>query len=471
MNKKIMAMLLTTALACGAAGCGGTGANSNKTPNIDYASYETNEKFITIIDLTPNPNASLEDYLGLGFSGFILTEDYVNLTQNGKVTDNYKKAMQNLNDNGLDVYIRNQFNDPYYFNTTVAGAAEYERKNYTLDNRALTDEFRANGGVSGFYMADEPNYDKIADFGPLIEWYNANYADTYFHMNLFPSYVGTAGLMGHTFAEYVQEYVDQVAKKVDGKKSICLDNYPFNKKGQIRPSFLSDLLITATKTKEYNDQADKEDQAFMGLCIQTFYDSGLVDITCSEDVSFQLLTGMAMGSKMYEYFCYRSYVDGATQLHGIFDRNMQKRVYDYVKDANAKYLGFEKVVNSFTWKGLSTITASEKKRVENEEAFSSVTDLTLQETGKLDLSRSQSKLDTIVGTFEKDGENGYMVVNYTLPSGGKTNVVELSFNDATHAVVYTAGENGIEATTVKLVEGGVRLSLDAGDGAFVIPVK
>lgn len=289
MKKRIMAMVLTAAVTGGIAGC----SVPDQSVKIDCSKYETDKKFISIIDLTPNPNAPLEDYVGLGFSGFILTEDYVSLTQNGEMTSSYKNAIKNLNDNGLDVYIRNQYNDPYYFDTTAEGGSSYQRS-YTLDTRSLTNEFRENGGVKGFYMADEPNYDKISEFQPLIDWYNANYSDTYFHMNLFPSYVGTAGLMGHTFAEYVQEYVDKIAKKVNGAKSICLDNYPFNKSGQIRPSFLSDLLITATKTKEYNDTVSDKDKAFMGLCIQTFYDSGLVDITCSEDVSFQLLTGMAI---------------------------------------------------------------------------------------------------------------------------------------------------------------------------------
>lgn len=218
MRKKIMAILLTGVLACGAVGCG-TPNHSDKTPEIDFSQYETNEEFITIVDLTPNPNASLEDYIGLGFSRFILTEDYVSLTSDGKMTTAYQNAIKNLNDNGLDVYIRNQYNDPYYFNTKAAGSADYERS-YTLDERHLTNEFRGNGGVKGGYMADEPNYEKISAFGPLIEWYNANYSDTYFHMNLFPSYVGTAGLMGHTYEEYVQEYIDKIVMKVEGKKSI-----------------------------------------------------------------------------------------------------------------------------------------------------------------------------------------------------------------------------------------------------------
>lgn len=473
MTKKIMATILTAITISGMVGCSpdveASASGVLQTPKINFSNYETNEKFISFVDLPPDPNRSLDDYKGLGFSGFILTEDYLLLTQNGAMTGSYKDAVRRLNDNGLGVYVRNQYNDPYYFDTTAEGSAEYER-NYTLDSRSLTDEFRENGGVAGFYMADEPTFNKISAFDPLIDWYNANYADSYFHMNLFPSYVGQAGLNGHTYEQYVQEYVDKIASKVKGRKSVCLDNYPFNRNDSIRASYLSDLLIAATKTKAYNDTAKAADKANMGLCIQTFYDGGLVDIRGSSDVSFQLLCGMAMGARTFEYFCYRSYIDGAIQLHGIFDSNMQKRVYDYVKEANEKYLGFEKVVNAFEWQGVNTLYASDETKIENEEAFSAISGLVLGNTGKLNLGGCRSKLDTLIGAFKKGDDYGYMVVNYSLPSAGKSNVVELAFNNATHAAVYSATENGVQSSVVTLADGKARITLGAGDGVFVIPV-
>lgn len=63
-----------------------------------------------------------------------------------------------------------------------------------------------------------------------------------------------------------------------------------------------------------------------------------------------------------------------------------------------------------------------------------------------------------------------MVVNYTLPSAGKSNVVELAFKNATHAVVYSATETGVNSSIVALAGGKARISLEAGDGVFVIPV-
>lgn len=470
MKKRLMAITLSTAIFCGIAGCTGTTVNSGSSaPDFDNSKFETTQKFITIADLPPDPNGSLADYKGLGFSGFILTEDFVSLTSGGKMTDGYKKAIKALNDSGLDVYIRNQYNDPYYFDTTADGSSEYERK-YSLDNRRLTNEFKENGGVKGFYMADEPDYDKLSSFAPLINWYNANYSDTYFHMNLFPSYAGQTVLKGHTYGEYVQEYIDKIIKNVNGKKSVCLDNYPFSKKGVIRPSFLSDLLIAALKTAEYNKSVSEKDKAYMGICVQTFYDSGLVDIQCSQDVSFQLLTGMAVGANLFEYFCYRSYVDGAVRLNGIMDTNMQKRVYDYVRQANEKYLDFSKVICAFDWYGVNTVYASDKKRIENEDAFSSVQDMTLENTGSLDLSKSKSKLDTLIGSFKKGENDGYLAVNYTLPSGGKSNVVELCFKNSEYVAIYRTGESGLTCSTVKLTDGVVRIALDAGDGAFIIPL-
>lgn len=466
--KRSIGTLLILSMTASACACSD---QSGGKKLLNAEEYETDEKFISIIDVPPSPLDDLSDYLGLGFSGYILTEDYVSFTKDGAITENYKTALRNLEAAGLDVYIRNQYNDPEYFQNeddqtlrdkySAGGAGGYR-----IPKRSLTDEFRQFGAVKGFYMADEPIYDNLDDYGELIDWYNTYYPGAYFHMNLLPSYASAYHLGNRSYPEYVQKYIDEIASKVKGNKSICLDNYPYELKGGVRPSFLSDLLITANKTKAYNDTAAPEDQAYMGLCIQTFKSGSLADITCTAQVSFQLCVGMAMGARMYEYFLYGSGMD----MVGIFDVDRSKRVlYDYVQEANQKYLGFEKIINAFDWQGLYPFVASEERNVENPDAFSSVEELRIKDTGVLNPEKSSSRLDSVIGCFKRDGQDGYMVANYTNPSGGKVNSLTLSFNGCTRALIYTAEENGPVATEVKLVDGAVRLNLAAGEGIFIIP--
>ena len=76
-----------------------------------------------------------------------------------------------------------------------------------------------------------------------------------------------------------------------------------------------------------------------------------------------------------------------------------------------------------------------------------------------------SRYDAIAGYFTQGEQNGFMVVNFTAPDLNQTNVVTLDFDGCSQAIVYTS--EGVE--TVNLVDGQLRLTLAAGEGAFVIP--
>ena len=302
-----------------AAGCGSTSAGSGESSGGNAGSsaggqsktlnpedFVSTEKFITIADVPPHPVNELDDYVNLGFSGYILTEDHVKFTENGQLTSGYKAALESLKNHGLDVYIRNQYNDPDYFvNSDTSSRTQFNAggttEPYVIPERNITTEFKDYPQVKGFYMSDEPDYNKLSQYGKIIDWYNTYYSDTYFHMNLLPSYANQQNFAGNGYSGYVKQFVSEIVEKVKGKKSICLDNYPFSlsQPDAVRSSYLSDILLIANTTKAYNDGVSKENEAYMGICIQTFKSSTLADITSSAQVSFQLLTGMAVGSKIY----------------------------------------------------------------------------------------------------------------------------------------------------------------------------
>ena len=466
----LCAMLLAAAIPAGCSGGGNSGVT--KPAELDPKDFVSEEKFITIADLPPNPFENLETYASLGFSGYILTQDYCDFTRDGKITDSYKNAIKRAGKSGLDVYIRNHYNDPDYFvnddDTTLRGqfgAGETSGNTYTLPKRNITTEFKEFSAVKGFYMADEPVYDNLFAYGKLIDWYNTYYSDSYFHMNLFPSYATAKSLAYRGYNEYVNAYITEIAAKVKGKKSICLDNYPFanDSPNPIRPSYFSDLLMVARAAKDYNASAPAGDEGYMGICIQTFKNPGISDITSAAQISFQLCTGMAVGAKVFEYFSYNSAANFG--IYGIM-QNGNKRIYDYVKEANDGFLGFAEVVNAFEWQGVRTFTAAESKKSENEESFAAISDLLVKDTGVLDCEKSSSRLDTLVGCFKKGKSDGYMVVNCSDPSKEKINNVTMSFKNCTEALVYT---EGMKVEKVKLADGCLRLTLGAGKGAFIIP--
>jgi len=475
--KRLCEILSLTMLIGLLAGCGD---NAQKSSNLNPADYEVAEEFITFADGTPNPldADAVKMYAELGMNKFLLTEDYVPMVENGKLSDTYKKVISNLEDQGLEVWIRNMYNDEDYFQNNKQKKGSNYGSPYEIGKRNITNEFGKYEAVTGFYMADEPFMTTLPDLkntpdqdeslyaamdklGKLVEWKNKYYPNEYWHMNHVPS-SSWDHYYSHTYQEFLQYYMDNIIAKLEGGgKSLCLDRYPLTEGGGvIHDSFLSDILTGAIVTRDYNATVSEEEKADFGICLQTFQDTnlGLRDITSTADVTFQMYAGMACGAELFEYFVYRSYE--GMGLFGITDDAGEKRIYDYVKEANDKALPFSKVVCAFDWQGLAAVRGESSGK---DDAFASVSGLLLEKTGVM--TSMTSRYDTIAGYFKQGKQDGYMVVNYTAPDLNQTNVVTLDFEGCSQAIVYTS--EGVE--TVNLVDGQLRLTLGAGEGAFVIP--
>ena len=148
-------------------------------------------------------------------------------------------------------------------------------------------------------------------------------------------------------------------------------------------------------------------------------------------------------------------------LSGIIDMTGQKRIYDHVMEANQRAMPFERLICAFDWVGMTVNHGSESGP---EDMFEILDGMLLEDTGVL--KKVESRYDTIVGCFDQNGQAGFMAVNYTAPDLNMTNVVTLTFEGCTDALVYT--EEGVKQ--VNLVDGQVRLTLPCGAAAFVIPV-
>ncbi len=469
----IMLMSLLTA-------CAGDGTSTLQT--LDPTQYECDGKIITIADMPPDPfnDEALQLYKQLGLSHWILTEDHVTMVDNGTLSDTYKQAIDILTAEGFEVWIRNMQNDPDYFTLDTEKVGSNYGYPYTLSPRDITDEFSAYSSVTGFYMMDEPfQITKTDDpstedneslhpafdqLDALIEWKNTYYPDAFWHINHVGSSSWDHYPSGTTYADFIDAYVENVLKKLEGGgRSICMDNYPLpDGGGTIKEGFLYDVLVLAHATRNYNATADENNQAVMGICLQTMQDTnlGLRDITSANDVTFQMYTAMAAGAQLFEYFCYRS-MEGLG-LSGIIDMSGQKRIYDYVLEANERALPFERLVCGFDWQGM---TVSHGTQSGPESIFEIVADLTSDDCGVL--TGVTSRYDAIVGCFDKDGQDGYMVVNYTAPDLDQTNMVTLTFDGCTQVLVYT--EDGTQQLNL-VDDGSVRITLGSGQAAFVIPV-
>ncbi len=378
------------------------------------------------------------------------------------MTEKYKQNLERISQYG-DVYIRNQYNYPNnWINKEAVEVESYGGGTVLIPARSITTEFNTMGKVKGFYQCDEPTYDKIEQLLPLVEWQNQYAKDKLFHVNLFPSYVDKEALSNHSLSEYIQHYIDTILTEVEGPKTLGLDHYPLrNKNGTnyVSDTYLSDLFTVSNAARKYNSRSDKTSEITVGFCVQTFASSEFRDIGSKEDISFQTNTCLAMGAKYLEYFSYLSSDD----MSGMLQNGEKRQAYYYVKEVNNELQKWGHVLMSYDWRGAMPVSGSEER--ENTLAFLKVYTQKLSSFQLVE--KVESSRDALVGEFkDADGDYGYMTVNYTEPSGGKSTEVTYTFSaDIKEAVVYQNGNSMV----YPVANGQIQIYLEAGDAAFVIP--
>ena len=419
--------------------------------------FKKKNEFIILADVPPIPSEDrLIKYKEAGFNYYNLTEDYVvRDKENGGITDEYFKAIEDSHKLGLKVILRTmRSNSPDYYDT-------------------VTDEFK--GKADAFYFCDEPSFTPVSWYGsgPLpklkkfVDWYNEHGGDAFFHINLLQSY-GMWIVHGRqntpNYEDYLDTYIETILKNVKGEKSLSTDHYPiaFDTEGNncIKESAILDYYLIADRSKKL--RAEGHDVR-SGFCIQLTSDKGLFirEMECPADITFQVNFAMAFGAKLLEYYLY---VGRNTGL--IPDKETQLEytpTYGWVKDANAWVHKLGKYILDYEWNSTKVMLGTEVKDEHNARAFDTVKRF---QPEKFNLVKDFSgTADCLVSEFTSDNGYAYMVVNYTEPTAGIKNTVTISFDGASKAKIVT--NNGEQI--VDLTDGIVSISLGSGEGAFIIP--
>ena len=397
------------------------------------------------------------------------------------VGNDYLQSLENLDNAGLNVWIRNYHNTADYFTSDLTAALMLYKD--TIDGFYMVDEMFQTEALKN--ASGQTATSDFAAMEAVRDWFNLNFADKYYHSNHVPmsSWDHYTGVNGGTLSGidvagyqnfltlYKQNFNDQLTNA--SGTSISFDNYPFvHEQGTyggffgiggtfesgIQDTYLLNCLIAA--------QVAGEDD--FGLCVQTFHASDLKnktsrDITSAAEVSLQIYTGLAMGADLFEYFAYNSNGD----FNAIMNQDGSKRIYDLVKEGN-QALCFADVVNSFAWNGIVTSAGSSNSH--NGDAFESVADRVLTNASNGVLDSYSSTDDAIIGCFTKDALNGYMVANFNDPAAVTgNNTVNLTFAGCTRARVYTCVDGVLTSQLVELTNGACTVTLAPGAGCFVIP--
>lgn len=343
----------------------------------------------------------------------------------------------------------------------------------------------------GFMIADEvlPKNKTSTDGNVhgIIEYYTEvakyisdKYPELIIHSSQLPvssDYFSSAA----TESEY-KEYISQLT---NANNMFTFDLYPLKKQekkgnmsGKVSYSLnlgLDDwfnghkLIADVCKSEEKNYNFNK------GITIQscqeiysgkkeslyTYTDIGYAP-TFSEDIGFQVFTSMAYGVKEINFWTYNKHHTNTAISESIADN---PEVYNAVQTINVQVDNFANVYLAYDWRDTFDIADN----------TSYTTTSTASDNGRLQLAKAEGARTLIGHMKDVEGFDGYMIANATAPrtdvdtKATNATTVKLNFKDATKAVVYDyqAGTRKV----IDLTDGTLTVTVNVGEGTFVIPVK
>lgn len=390
------------------------------------------------------------------------------LTKNAeKANLDATEALKLASENGMRYYVRDwsfygMTQDNSYFRKQ--GVDTYEEIKDALQYVFTEDsEYLHSSAYAGNFCFDEPHYHELSLLGDLVKAYKERMEELGVQegeplVNLNPVYVSGSAMDGHSYSEYLDEYIDKIGKQIG---YLSYDFYPFlsTDGSYVRSMYLYNLEVAARKCRENN------------LELRTFVQStgdftGLRDLTSIADYRFQVYTNLAFGSHNQTYYVYASDKSQSEGSFGLFNYKTGEYnyTYDLAKKVNNEVHSFENVLCSYEWDAVMYRNANSLYDNQN---FMNLTNPLSSHDRVSFVSADQ---DTLLTTFKgkKDGSDAFMLMNFTDPYQNKSDTVTLHFENAKAILMYRFGQkmvcelNGSHDYTFDLMP---------GEGRFIIPLN
>lgn len=336
-------------------------------------------------------------------------------------------------------------------------------------------EYADYPALKGFLLFDEPSSPQFDYLAALKDQFETVMPEALmFYVNLFPEACSYESLFGNDYdpvfvdyEKYYQNYfMDTVKPEV-----LSYDGYALQEGGYIRTSYFHNFDVAGYKAKQ-------EGVPFWyTLCTSGHWTTdGRYVTPTDQELRWQMLLGMTYGAKALNHYVLVSPAEG--------DDNMLQyaswqptEIYDYVKQVDQEFLTWDDIYMSYEWVGTAALDAGVKNGRGNLMLTSLEYDLPFDQTGIL--TGAQSNEDLLIGVFQKNGENAYLVTNagsaalsnqwyrYQFEMADAQVTLQLAEGDYQCVAVINRGQ--ISYVPVN-EDHTVNISVPAYDGVFVIPV-
>ena len=386
---------------------------------------------------------------------------------NDKANIDALQALAHAETYGIDYYVLHS----YFYNLfRQEDAKTYDEATY----RALMESifsgknpYLDHPAFAGNFAADEPSftelervYYQVLIYNEMMQKYAANGGEAF--VNLLP-YEGVNANVRVKYNAYLAYYFEYIAPLLG---YVSYDHYPLNYSGE-GDTWKNEVSETHLLNLELMAQLCKKN----GVELRTFIWARTADSSAghravqnANDLRFQIYSNLAFGATEMTYFMYCDYYAKDTgNSTALIDCQTGERtqLYYWAQEVNNEVHAFEDAFLNFTWDSVTAYDTGDTCR----QLSLLEQDVSLNSR----IAAVSSDTDLLIGNFvgKKNGEDGFLVMNYTDPygqTGGKT--VALTFDNATKAAVYCGGEKKL----VELENGVCTLTLEAGAGAFIVPI-
>ena len=437
------------------AGCGGNGEQTKPTEDsISYAypseipTFSQENELVMLAFWSP-PN-TLEHYqwmVDCGFTAVVIDSKYGNKPG----TDTLMETLAICDEVGIKAYVA-------------------ANRGSSVD---LSMDYSQFESFAGFYT-DEPLSKADLD---MIEQNTNTMHEAYPDKNY--SYLTTLISSAPTkynndFAYWEDYYGYYFEHGGTEQEAFLFDHYPLC--GNTLKGYISEDWLRIT---ECYAQIAKENGATIWPYIATMsYSSGSRRKPAEDDMRYQSYVNLAYGAKGLSYFCYMTPglppYDGEFKLsdyglinytdHEDISTYYKTETWNFTQTVNMELKGLDEALLSFVWDGVMKVVGTEASTSAGKNNFSNAKNWIKKHDGIKSVTATE---DAIIGVFrDENGYDGFLLVNFSDPLYDCTNTVELQLRGATRAMVYVKGQQQI----VDLTDGTYQVTLEPGEGQFIIPL-